>query len=154
VEYFCKPSGPNPEAVLNYLGRYVFRIALTNARIEAMDNTHVQIRVKSRRDGQWRSLRLRGEEFLRRFVMHILPEASTKSGIMAYGITPNARNATEPGYCLPRTRPLMSRAQTGAPHLPLSPPSPQSSQGFTPSCPRCNSQHLCLLQQLPRNHSP
>jgi len=42
--------------VLNYLGRCVFRIGLTNASIETMDATDVQIRVKNRRDGQWRSM--------------------------------------------------------------------------------------------------
>jgi len=66
---FCKHFGKGEEAVLDYLGRYVFRIAITNARIVGMDETHVTFRCKNNKTGKWRNVRLRGEEFLRRFVM-------------------------------------------------------------------------------------
>jgi len=73
------------ESVVEYLGRYVFRAAISNARIEAMDDTHVTFRFKSRRKGQgWSPLRLRGEEFLRRFVMHVLPRGFQK--VRYYGL--------------------------------------------------------------------
>ena len=152
---FRKPCGPNPDAVLNYLGRYVFRIALTNARIESMDATHVQIRVKNRRDGQWRSMRLRGEEFLRRFVMHILPRGFHK--VRYYGLWHHNKRAqrhqarlllaanTKPDTPHPKRNPATFQ------HVPTS---PDSSDVFTPTCPHCNSQHLVLLEQLTRSRSP
>ena len=82
---FCKPCGAQADAVIQYLGRYIFRTAITNARIEAMDATHVTFRFRSRGKGVgWSRLRLRGEEFLRRFVMHVLPRGFQK--VRYYGL--------------------------------------------------------------------
>ena len=61
---FCKPYGHGKQAVLRYLARYAFRIAITNARIVAMDATHVTFRHKDREANQWRTCRLTGVEFL------------------------------------------------------------------------------------------
>jgi hypothetical protein len=75
---FCKTYGHGNEAVLNYLSRYVFRIAISNARILGMDATHVVFRCKDQSTGAWRTVRLPGVEFLRRFLQHILPRAFHK----------------------------------------------------------------------------
>jgi len=75
---FCKHYGHGNDAVLNYLSRYVFRIAITNARILDMDATHVTFRCKDHRTGTWRTLRLPGVEFLRRFLQHVLPRGFHK----------------------------------------------------------------------------
>jgi len=100
---FCKPCGAHPDAVIQYLGRYVFRTAISNARIEVIDETHVTFRFRSRprkgngvakvdehdrsaefRNTSWSRLRLRGEEFLRRFVMHVLPRGFQR--VRYYGL--------------------------------------------------------------------
>lgn len=70
---FCKYYGDGSDAVLSYLSRYVFRTAISNARIVAMDATHVTFRWKDRSTDTWRTLRLPGVEFLRRFLQHVLP---------------------------------------------------------------------------------
>jgi hypothetical protein len=70
---FCKHYGHGNDAVLNYLSRYVFRTAISNARILAMDQTHVTFRYKDRSSDTWRTVRLPGVEFLRRFLQHVLP---------------------------------------------------------------------------------
>jgi hypothetical protein len=70
---FCKPYGHGNDAVLRYLSRYVFRTAISNARILGMDETHVTFRYKDRSNDTWRTLRLPGVEFLRRFLQHVLP---------------------------------------------------------------------------------
>lgn len=70
---FCKHYGCGQEAVLNYLSRYVFRTAISNARILDMDQTHVTFRWKDRDAQTWRTERLPGVEFLRRFLQHVLP---------------------------------------------------------------------------------
>jgi hypothetical protein len=64
--------------VLNYLLRYVFRTAISNARILRMDDTHVTYRWKDRNAGVWRTVRLPGVEFLRRFLEHVLPRGFHK----------------------------------------------------------------------------
>ena len=70
---FCKHYGRGNEAVLNYLSRYVFRTAISNARILAMDDTHVTFRWKDRGAAIWRTERMGGARFLRRFLQHVLP---------------------------------------------------------------------------------
>ena len=70
---FIKHYGNGNNAVLNYLSRYVFRTAISNARILAMDETHVTFRWKDGGAGTWRTMRLSGVEFLGRFLQHVLP---------------------------------------------------------------------------------
>ena len=81
---FCKHYGHGNEAVLNYLSRYVFRTAITNARILALDDTHVTFRYQDRSTGTWRTIRLPGVEFLRRFLQHVLPRGFHK--VRYYGL--------------------------------------------------------------------
>ncbi len=91
---FCKPCAAHAQGVVEYLGRYVFRTAISNARIEAMDQTHVAFRFKSRRKGQgWSRLRLTGGEFLRRFVMHVLPRGFQK--VRYYGLWHHSKSAEQ-----------------------------------------------------------
>ncbi len=70
--------GNGEQAVLDYLARYVFRIALTNARIVGLDDETVTIQFKHRKTGQARTCRLSGEEFMRRFLQHVLPRGFHK----------------------------------------------------------------------------
>ena len=81
---FLKHYGHGNDAVLNYLSRYVFRTAIGNGRILAMDQTHVTFRCKDRNDGRWRTIRLPGVEFLRRFLQHVLPRGFHK--VRYYGL--------------------------------------------------------------------
>lgn len=81
---YSKPYGKGQDAVLNYLARYVFRVALTNRRLVAMDETHVTLRYKDHDAGQWRTVRLEGVQFLRRFLFHVLPKGFHK--VRYYGL--------------------------------------------------------------------
>jgi len=81
---FLKHYGHGNDALLNYLSRYVFRIAISNARIIGMDDTHVTFRYKDRDADVWRTMRLPGVEFLRRFLQHVLPRGFHK--VRYYGL--------------------------------------------------------------------
>ena len=70
--------------MLHYLSRYVFRAAITNARILGMDPTHVTFRFNDRYTDTWRTERLPGVEFLRRFLQHALPRGFHK--VRYYGL--------------------------------------------------------------------
>src|SRR6516165_10841071 len=70
--------GTGAQAVLDYLARYVFRIALTNARIAGLDDQTVTIQYKERKTGRQRTCRLSGDEFMRRFLQHVLPRGFHK----------------------------------------------------------------------------
>ena len=70
--------------MLSYLSRYVFRTAISNARILGMDQSHVTFRWKDRNANGWRTERLPGVEFLRRFLQHVLPRGFHK--VRYYGL--------------------------------------------------------------------
>jgi hypothetical protein len=77
-----------PSQVVEYLGRYSHKIAITKHRIVSVTDTHVNFRYKDYADGdKTKLLSLSREEFLRRFEMHILPKRFTK--IRHYGFMQN-----------------------------------------------------------------
>ena len=81
---YAKPYGTGKEAVLQYLARYVFRIALTNGRLVSMDQSHVTIKYKDHNTSQWKTERIEGVQFLRRFLFHVLPKGLHK--VRYYGL--------------------------------------------------------------------
>jgi hypothetical protein len=74
----CTTWGDGAEAVLRYLARYVFRVAITESRIVGLDDGGVTIRYKHRASGRWHTTRLNGHEFIRRFLQHVLPKGLHK----------------------------------------------------------------------------
>jgi hypothetical protein len=82
---FCEPSLGKPEHVVGYLGQYIHRVAISNHRIMQVDDRNVRFMLKDNRDhGRVKTATLTGEEFLRRFCLHILPRGFVK--IRYYGI--------------------------------------------------------------------
>src|SRR5207247_7213530 len=74
VVYAKKPFG-SPQTVLDYLGRYTHRVALSNNRILALENGQVTFSYRDRRDkDRLKSMALDAEEFTRRFLLHVLPD--------------------------------------------------------------------------------
>jgi len=85
----CTAWGEGDEAVVRYLARYVFRVAITNNRIVGLDDNGVTIRYKQRKSGKWQNTRLNGHEFMRRFLQHVLPKGLHK--VRYYGLWHPAR---------------------------------------------------------------
>lgn len=82
---FCEPSMTGAQHVMRYFGSYVHRVAISNSRIVSIDGDSVVFKLKDYRDyGNTKTIRLKGEEFLRRFCMHILGKGFVK--IRYYGI--------------------------------------------------------------------
>ena len=77
------PMG-KPEKILAYLSRYVFRIAITDRRILDVSNGKVHFSWKDYRTGLFRKMNLDIDEFMRRFLLHVLPEGFFK--VRYYGI--------------------------------------------------------------------
>ncbi len=73
VVYAKKPFG-SPQTVLDYLGRYTHRVALSNNRILSVQNGQVTLSYRDRKDGdRKKTITLEAEEFIRRFLLHVLP---------------------------------------------------------------------------------
>jgi Putative transposase/Transposase zinc-binding domain len=71
---YSKPPFGGPEQVLKYLSRYTHRIAISNTRLAAMDDKTVTFRWKDyAHENRERTMTLEGPEFLRRFLMHVVP---------------------------------------------------------------------------------
>jgi hypothetical protein len=82
---YCRPPWKNPEKVMDYLGRYTHRVALSNDRLVKMEGNQVTFRWRDSADNnkiKW--LTLEAFEFIRRFLLHVLPEQFVK--IRYYGI--------------------------------------------------------------------
>jgi hypothetical protein len=74
VVYAKKPFG-SPQTVLDYLGRYTHRVALSNDRIVKVENGQVTLSYRDRKDGdRKKTIPLEAHEFIRRFLLHVLPE--------------------------------------------------------------------------------
>jgi hypothetical protein len=89
VVYAKQPLG-GPEQVLEYLARYTHRVAISNERLVGMDEKTVRFRVRATQGK--RVLRLPAEEFIARFLLHVLPDGFKR--IRHYGLLAPAAKAT------------------------------------------------------------
>lgn len=81
---YTKRPFPGPEQVLEYLGRYTHRVAITNIRIKKIDNKTVTFTYRDRKDdNKVKEMALTSFEFIRRFLLHVLPHGFMK--IRYYG---------------------------------------------------------------------
>jgi hypothetical protein len=71
---YCKKCFAGPGQVITYLGRYTHRVAISESRITGMDDNHILFNWKDYRDhNRWKQMGLAPDEFIRRFMLHILP---------------------------------------------------------------------------------
>ena len=93
VVYAKKPFG-GPQAVLAYLSRYTHRVAISNRRLISADETGVTFKWKDYRiegPGRYKTMTLSTHEFIRRFLMHVLPKGLHR--IRHYGLFANGNRA-------------------------------------------------------------
>jgi Putative transposase/Transposase zinc-binding domain len=145
---YCKPAVQGTEQVLQYLGRYVHRMALTNSRILSIDDEQVCFRYQDSQTSRWHTMTLPAQEFIRRFLQHVLPQGFHK--VRYYGLW-------SPVY-----RPLLHQLQLWLaaqhPPTPLAFPDRENqSSGSTyvplqagQLCPHCGQGLLVVIRQLPR----
>jgi hypothetical protein len=99
---YSKPPFAGPEHVLRYLGRYTHRIAISNHRLVSVEDGHVTFRWRDRAHGNAVRLQtLEAAEFLRRFLLHVLPPGFMR--IRHYGLLANRRRNS----CLETCRHLL-----------------------------------------------
>jgi ribosomal protein L37AE/L43A len=140
----CRPVGDGASA-LKYLAPYIFRVAISNNRILKLENDQVTFRYQDGDSRQWRTTTLSAEEFIRRFLQHVLPKGFVK--VRAYGLLASGN------------RPRLRKAQAllGAHPQPTAKPARtlETPAPATPAlrCPRC-AQPLRLIQHLPPQRHP
>jgi len=147
----CQHAG-NGEQALAYLARYVFRIAISNSRLESIDNAEVRFRYRDSATQRMRRVSLPAIEFLARFLQHVLPRGLSK--VRYYGIFSSTGRAQ------------LAQARTQLTHSPCRPPThsetpaapaPEQPVPTSPRCPHCPTGRLiiiALLSPQPRARAP
>ena len=147
VVYSKRPFG-GPQAVLSYLSRYTHRVAISNRRLISADANGVTFKWKDYRiegPGRYKTMTLPTGEFIRRFLMHVLPKGLHR--IRHYGLFARTNRAAN----IARARALIAAP---APQQPppadaeLSEPS-----GFTRHCPCCGGR-MSIIETFARGCTP
>ncbi len=147
----AKPAGRG-EKVLEYLARYVFRIALSNSRLERFENGQVTFRYRENRTQQIKRLTLPAADFLARFLQHVLPKGFSK--VRHYGLDSSANQARHQ-----QAQHLLERLQPPAQELahPIPSQDDASTQDATKPlqlCPYCRIGHLIWVAEVPKKIPP
>jgi hypothetical protein len=138
---YAKPPFGGPEQVLAYLGRYTHRVAIANSRLVSLTESEVAFRWKDyRHHGKARVMALAADEFIRRFLLHTLPDGFHR--IRHYGFLANAHRAEKLALC----RKLLD---TPAASTALPPVDAAAAPRLCHGCPCCGSP-MIFLAVLPR----
>ena len=141
-----------PGSILLYLARYVYRVAIDEFRIQSVDTDTVTFRYKDYADGsKTKSMTLGGEEFLRRFLQHILPTGFVK--VRHYGIFAHATKAAALKK-LRNSLQAQGRQLAGATRAILALLARTSAVAPPPRCPMCKSQSLIATEVSPQHPRP
>jgi hypothetical protein len=128
---YAKPPFGGPERVLAYLARYTHRTAIANSRLVAVDDDHVAFSYKDyRRGGRSSVMRLAPHEFIRRFLLHVLPDGFHR--IRHYGFLAKG----DRGDTLAHVRNLLHEPDGEAPPQSSEPEAEPSHEPFA-VCPAC-----------------
>jgi predicted Zn-ribbon and HTH transcriptional regulator len=131
VVYAKKPFG-GPQHVLQYLGRYTHRVAISNHRLISFEDGLVTFRWKDyAHDNKKRKMTLSAEEFLRRFLLHVLPRGFTR--IRHFGLLSNRRRRGTVALC----RALLANE-------PMAFVQPSVSSAAECKCPKCSGPMIVL----------
>ena len=141
VIYAKLPFG-HPKAVLEYLGRYTHKVAISNHRILEISQKQITFSYKDYRQGaQKLEITLGNLEFIRRFSMHILPKGLVR--IRHFGILGSSVK--------PATIPLIHQ-ELG---IPIPEPEPRVLEAYNPRyCPCCQKESMVSIQRLPKRGPP
>jgi hypothetical protein len=149
VVYAKAPFG-GPQHVLQYLGRYTHRVAISNRRLLALQDGQVSFQWKDYRDGEQKVMTVAAEEFIRRFMQHALPSGFQR--IRYYGLLANCHRAAKLDLC---RRLLATACSELLPH-------PDQCREFLAAltggrskrCPQCGIGILATIQMLWPCHGP
>jgi hypothetical protein len=140
---YAKPPFGGPQQVLKYLARYTHRVAISNQRVLSLEDGKVTFRYKDYAHGdRQRTMRLDAVEFIRRFLLHVLPKGFVR--IRYYGFLANSQRKNK----LALIRQLLG--------TPVPPPADTSHQGTSTIgedelelCPECKQGRMRRVDTIP-----
>jgi hypothetical protein len=141
VVYAKRPFG-GPERALKYLARYTHRVAISNARLLELRDGRVTFRYKDYADAhRQKTMTLDADEFLRRFVQHVLPRSFVK--VRHYGLLANCQREARLAVC--RRLLLVAHVAANVPQADTAPLGPAQPR----CCPRCGGTRLIYRELTP-----
>jgi hypothetical protein len=147
---YAKRPFAGPEQVLDYVGRYTHRVAISNNRLLDIAEDKVTFRYKDyRHEAQQKTMTLEAEEFIRRFLLHVLPEGFQR--IRYYGFLANRYREQKLAHC----RELLDMPAPEPPDLePAKDYRERYQELIGPSlweCPVCHQGRMLVIETLPRS---
>jgi hypothetical protein len=149
---YAKPPFAGPQEVVDYVGRYTHRVAISNNRLLDIDDGKVTFRYKDyRQAGEQKTMTLEAGEFIRRFLLHVLPSGFQR--IRYYGFLGNRYREQK----LARCRQLLGMAAAKPSASDVGTDYRDRYEELTGDslrrCPRCQRGHMVVVQILPRSVS-
>jgi len=147
---YAKRPFAGPEQVLDYVGRYTHRVAISNNRLLDIAEDKVTFRYKDyRHDSQQKTMTLEAEEFIRRFLLHVLPEGFQR--IRYYGFLANRYREQKLAHCrdllgMPASEPVTSKASSDYRDR-----YEELTGSSLRKCPVCHQGHMLVIEILPRS---
>jgi hypothetical protein len=152
---YAKAPFAGPQQVVDYLGRYTHRVAIANHRIMDIENGQVTFNWRDYRDrNQPKIMTLAAEEFIRRFLLHVLPPGFHR--IRYYGFLGNRRRKEKLAHCrhlLGMTPPKESPAQP-QPYADYRDRYEQLTGHSLRECPVCHRGRMITVNLLAKSRSP
>ena len=127
--------------MLRYLSRYTHRVAISNRRLVAADDAGVAFRWKDYRiagPDRWKTMRLHPHEFIRRFLLHVLPRGFHR--IRHYGLFANANRAAN----IAKARALLGADPPAADPQQQPETTPDAPRVAPCPCPRCGARMIVI----------
>jgi hypothetical protein len=147
---YAKRPFSDATCVLKYLARYTHRVAIANSRLLAYQDGCVTFRYKDyARQSSQRTMTLPAAEFIRRFLLHVLPDGFMR--IRHYGYLANRRRRQRLAACrqlLGVEQPATTEASTEGPHA--NPSAPSEETQAAPICPTCKQGRMRLIETFER----
>ena len=144
---YCKAPFKSPEFVLEYLGRYTHRVAISNNRILSNENGKVKFKWRDYSDkNKEKIMEVTAEEFIRRFIMHILPSKFVK--IRHYGILSNRNRSTKLEKCKKLTGAIQPRTEDSIKKLTIAEILLKLTGKDINICPCCKIGKMILKEKL------
>jgi hypothetical protein len=142
---YAKPPWKGPEHALKYLARYTHRVAIANSRVQSIDDGQITFTYKDYRHAQRsRTLTLSAIEFIRRFMMHVLPRGFVR--IRYYGFLANTHRRQQ----LRRIRELLNAPQPAIPDEGTDQQQHPECPAENQRCPHCQQGSLWPVEIAPR----
>jgi Putative transposase/Transposase zinc-binding domain len=147
---YAKRPFAGPEAMLRYLSRYTHRVAISNSRLIAADERGVTFRYKDYRiegPGRYKAMTLATDEFIRRFLMHVLPRGLHR--IRHYGLFANGGRVEN----IARARELLAVSAPAMKAADAAPADAAEQPALSRPCPCCGSPML-IIERFARGCQP